>query len=134
MPIEAATTPCSIAVAIDVSNLEKSCGFYARLLGFEQVGVERAGLIYESRALRSSRFPGVELRLRAAFGKRPFGSCAGGLLSLTLPVPDLRAAVNALRGQVRWRGPEPAEPPQTKSVEFIDPDGYVLCLAWADRP
>ena len=114
--------PCPVAVALDVSDIAASAAFYARTLGFETVAAERSGLIFEFRHLRSRRFPEVEISLRAAFGKRPIGSCPGTLLHITLRVRNLADAARALGSTVRWVGPPPADPPATPVVAFADPE------------
>ncbi len=117
-----------MSVAFDVADLHASTAFYSTHLGFEPVRSIREGQIYEERWLRSTRFPGIEIRLRGAFGKRPLGSCAGSMLYFSLRVANLSAAVDPLRGKVRWMGPDPATPLDATSASFVDPDGYLIRL------
>lgn len=115
-----------IAISLDVSDLEASCRFYQELLGYTVIATERAGLIYEQRTLRSPRVPALELRLRAAFGKRPIGSTPGSLLRLSVRVADIRAALGGLSSPVRWVGPAPAGDGVLAAALLADPDGYVI--------
>lgn len=114
------------AVSLDVTDLARSCEYYAELLGFQVVATERPGLIYELRRLRSARFPKIELRLRAAFGRRPVGSTPGGMLALTLKVPNVAEALQSLGGKARWVGSPPG--PDATVLRLADPDGYVIEL------
>ncbi len=116
-----------VAITLDVSSLDVSCRFYAELLGYGVVETERAGLIYERRTLRSALAPFLELRLRAAFGKRPIGSTPGSMLATTVRVGDVRATVSRLTTPVRWVGAAPADGPLPRAL-IADPDGYVVEL------
>lgn len=124
-----------IAVTLDVINLEASTAFYARLLDFAPVCATRTGLIFESRTLRSPHLSAFELRLRAAFGRKPQGS-SGGMLALTLPVADLAGTIERLRPWARWLDvPPPIEPGAVppEAARLFDPDGYLIELAQAAR-
>jgi catechol 2,3-dioxygenase-like lactoylglutathione lyase family enzyme len=116
-----------VALALDVNDLARSVRFYAAL-GFEPLRTERAGLIYELRVLRSREVPGLELRLRAAFGKRSIGSSPGSMLAVTLRVVNVRAMVDRLGAEVRWVGPAPAPAEALQTARLADPDGYVIEL------
>ena len=121
----------TVAIALDVADLQASSTYFNRILGFERTpSTERDGLIYETRSFRSPRFPGLELRLRAAFGKRPIGSGAGTVLYIRLTTPDLPALVSQIKDSVRWVGPPPADPLTATEVEFLDPDGYAFRLGY----
>ena len=129
-PSRATTT--RFRVAFDVEQLERSAAFYKSALGFEVQRTERAGLLHESRFLTSPLFGGVEIELRAAFGKRVFACQPGGVLRFGLAVPSLGDAIRLAAGKVRWVGPSPEaapdEPRDPPRVRFIDPDGYVIEL------
>ena len=139
MPAPAASAPSTtspstrlqntcVAITLDVNELQRSCAFYARVLAFETVATERAGLIYEVRSLRSPLCPNIELRLRAAFGKRATGGGPGSLLLLTIRVDDLPASLARLADGVPWVGAKPAEPFTQDRATFADPDGYQIQL------
>ncbi|MGQ0627377.1 MAG: hypothetical protein ACT4PL_04660 [Phycisphaerales bacterium] len=126
-PAPSAAT-CPVGITLDITSHDRSGAFY-RALGFEPAAVDRPGMIYETRTLRSPRFPTVELRLRAAFGKRPIGSSPGTMLALTLRTSDLAPCIAALTAlsTVRWvAGAPPA--PDAACAELLDPDGYHLVL------
>ena len=91
----------SVRIALDVQDLNRSCEFYRRALGFQVVHTDRAGLIFEARSLRSSRYPSVQLNLRAGFGKRIQGTSPGGVTKLSFREPRLAEAVAGLNGLVR---------------------------------
>lgn len=122
----AKTAPHQLAIALDVADLGASLVFY-RALGFEQIGSARQGLIFETRTLAAAAWPAMQLRLRAAFGRRPIGS-SGGMLALTLRVsPSQLAGIAAALGKTaRWVGPGPSA--ESTSAKVADPDGYVIEL------
>lgn len=131
-PAPASTAPrlqnTCVAITLDVNDLPRACAFYAKALDFEPVAVDRPGLIYEVRSLRSPLCPNLELRLRAAFGKRATGGGPGSLLLLTIRVDDLPASLARLADVVPWVGSKPAAPYTQDRATFADPDGYQIQL------
>ncbi|MFT3685132.1 MAG: VOC family protein [Phycisphaerales bacterium] len=122
--------PAGFKLSFDVTNLDKSCAFYQTLGGFVTASASRAGQIFETRDLTSSAYPGVHLVIRASFGKRAVGTSPGGITAISLPVPNLPAAIRRLSGKIRWVGASPeATPDEARaSVALIDPDGYQIEL------
>jgi catechol 2,3-dioxygenase-like lactoylglutathione lyase family enzyme len=120
----------SVGLSLDVQDLERSCEFYGRLLGFVVVDTYRAGMLLERRTLRSGLLPSVQLTLRGAFGKRVTGSQPGSVLSMDLAVSDWPAGAVALgerlAGGAVWVGKAPG--PDDASGQLLDPDGYVVQL------
>lgn len=137
-------TATQALIDLDVSDLQASCEFYARTLGFSVVATSRPGLIFEQRTLVSPRWPALGLRLRAGFGKRPTGSSPGSYMGLTLAVPSLPAEIDRLKSAVRWTHgiPTPVAPANPGSAapsphaaplpaQFVDPDHYLITLIQA---
>ncbi|MGH7131492.1 MAG: VOC family protein [Phycisphaerales bacterium] len=118
----------TVRIALDVQDLNRSCEFYGRALGFRVTHTDRPGLIFESRSLRSDRHPAVQLDLRAGFGKRIQGTSPGGITKLSFREPKLAEAIAGLNGLVRWIGPPPATDPLPPAVAFNDPDAYQIEL------
>jgi catechol 2,3-dioxygenase-like lactoylglutathione lyase family enzyme len=114
----------SIIIAMDVVDLARSCGFYHDALGYTVEAVERAGLIFESRRLRSPLLPAVALHLREQFGIRVGGTQPGTVLRLSAHVDDLGSwADRLLAAGVRWViKPDVTIPAGT--LRFADPNGY----------
>ena len=112
-------------LAFDVADLDRSTAFYRDVLGFRVVLTERAGLIYETRAMASDRYPGVALFARKTFQRPVLGSMIGGVLQLGLREPDLSARADELDGKVTW---VLAPGQRDGRVSFLDPDGYVVEL------
>lgn len=117
-----------VRIALDVMNLDRSCEFYRRALGFQVMRTERAGMIFEVRSLRSDRHPTVQLDLRAGFGKRIVGTSPGGITKLSFREPKLAEAIAGLNSLVRWIGPAPASDPLPPAIAFNDPDAYQIEL------
>lgn len=120
------TIAAPIRLAMDVSDLDASTAFYRDLFGFEVQSTDRAGMIYESRVLHSPRFPALDLQLRAGFGRRVTGTGPGGVLRISLQVPDLNQEIARLQGRARWIGEPPK--PGDSLVRFADPDAYIIEL------
>ena len=118
----------SVRIALDVQDLDRSCEFYRRALGYQVVRTERAGMIFEARTLRSDRHPALQLDLRAGFGKRIQGTSPGGITKLSFREPKLAEAIAGLSGLVRWIGPAPAVDPLPTAIAFNDPDAYQIEL------
>ncbi len=120
-----------IAIALDVIDLGVSAAFYERLMGFQTVAIAREDMIFESRAMRSPRIDGFELRLRAAFGRKPKGS-SGGMLTLSFAVPDLAGFIASARPWARWLDEPPVNPGEPHHQACLyDPDGYLIELVQA---
>lgn len=125
---------CDFAVTLDVTDLDRTCGFYERALGFRVVAVEREGEAYERRTLRSGSFPRAAIQLRSSYRRPAFGSAFGTMVCLSLRVDDV--SVFAEREEVASR-PAELRPPglgTERAVRFLDPDGYVIELFEGDSP
>jgi len=112
---------------MDVSDLERSVGFYRDLLGFQQVGAGREGLPFESRTLQHADNQSTVLCLRRSYRRPVIGSQIGGFLALGLRVPDLRAAAERVKGKATLLTSIPETGP-IAHFQFLDPDGYVIEL------
>jgi catechol 2,3-dioxygenase-like lactoylglutathione lyase family enzyme len=128
---------------MDVEQLDRSVAFYQAIFDYHVVGAQRAGMLLETKQLRSTRFPHFELALRESFGKRIMGSQAGSITAITFPMTDLRGEIRRLLTlhipacppacPVRWVGatPNPDADPPLDHVRLIDPDAYVIELVQA---
>jgi catechol 2,3-dioxygenase-like lactoylglutathione lyase family enzyme len=108
-----------MTLCLDVTDLDVSSAFYARLLGASVVRSDRVGLIFEQRLMTSPRMPGTQIFLRQAFGKRVGGTQPGSLLRIALRVramPPSAGSAEAAAGP--WK--------------FLDPDGYEIELHTGD--
>jgi catechol 2,3-dioxygenase-like lactoylglutathione lyase family enzyme len=116
-----------MTLCLDVTDLEVSSAFYARLLGASVVRSDRHGMIFTQQLLTTPRMPGVALFLRQAFGKRVVGSQPGTLLRLGLRVSSMPALESL--PDVKWIGPVPSPGSAEASAgpwKFLDPDGYEI--------
>ena len=122
-----------MTLCLDVTDLDVSSAFYARLLGASVVRSDRVGLIFEQRLMTSPRMPGTQIFLRQAFGKRVGGTQPGSLLRIALRVramPPLES-----RPSVKWIGTAPSAGSAEAAAgpwKFLDPDGYEIELHTGD--
>jgi catechol 2,3-dioxygenase-like lactoylglutathione lyase family enzyme len=125
---ETTAEPPRVAILFDVADLDRTCAYYESALGFRVVATERAGLPFQTRTLRSERYPALALKVRHSYRRPVVGSAPGGVVHIALREPDLARIARSLDGKVMWTVPPGPEGAPCTGVEFMDPDGYLIRL------
>lgn len=117
-----------VRISLDVQNLDESCAYWARLLGFRVVEIDRAGTLTESRDLECPEFPGVRMQFKSCWPRPVVGTALGSLRGLGFAVRDLPALVREFGEGLVWIQPPPADGSAYTRVIARDPNGYALEL------